>query len=294
MSSMRMRGILMATVGCILWGTSGIAGQFLLVGKQIPPEWLTLCRLLLGGMILLMVSLLKEPQRVFAIWRDGRDGRELFFFGALGMLFTQYAYFVSIKYSNAATATVLEYLMPILILGWYGLKQRRPLTRKEIFCAVFAMAGTFLIATQGELTRLAISPKALIWGLIAAASCAFYTVEPKRIIQKWGAVLVVGWGMIVAGIVLIPLACLTPVTGDLGMEAVGAFIYVVLFGTVLSFSLYLGSLAYIDPSETSIIAALEPLSSIVFSCLVFHMFFGMAELLGMLLIIAAVGVVTSK
>lgn len=294
MNSMRMRGILMATLGCILWGTSGIAGQFLLTDKQISPEWLTLFRLLSGGAILLMMSFLKEPKRVFAIWKDGRDRRELFFFGALGMLFTQYAYFVAIQYSNAATATVLEYLMPILILGWYSLKQRRPLTRKEIFCAVFAMTGTFLIATQGDLTRLAISPKALIWGLIAAASCAFYTVEPKRIIQKWGTILVVGWGMLVAGLILIPMACLTPVTGELGMETLGAFIYVVLFGTVFSFSLYLGSLAYIDPAETSIIGALEPLSSIVFSFLVFHMMFGMAELLGMLLIIAAVGAVTSK
>lgn len=294
MAGMRMKGILMASMGCILWGSSGIAGQFLLGPMQIAPEWLTLCRLLLGGVILLAFSSVKGKESIFAIWKNKQDRIALFFFGALGMLFTQYAYFVSIKYSNAATATVLEYLMPILILGWYCIRLRRPPAKKEILCAVLAIAGTFLIATHGELTKLAISPEALIWGLIAAASCAFYTVEPKRIIQKWGSSLVVGWGMIVAGLVLTPVAVMTPVTGQLGMETLAAFLYVVFFGTVISFSLYLGSLAYIDPSETSIIAALEPLSSIVFSFFLFQMTFGMAELLGMLLIIAAVGAVTSK
>lgn len=73
-----------------------------------------------------------------------------------------------------------------------------------------------------------------------------------------------------------------------------AFVYVVIFGTVLSFCMYLGSVAYIDPGEASIIAALEPLSSIIFSFLIFGMSFGMFELLGMFLIIAAVMVVTGR
>ena len=79
------------------------------------------------------VSLAVEKGDIFSIWKNKKDGIELFLFGALGMLFTQYGYFVAIKYSNAATATVLEYLMPILIVAWYCLKYRRLPYKKELF-----------------------------------------------------------------------------------------------------------------------------------------------------------------
>ena len=290
LENLRMRGIILAAAGSILWGSSGIAGQYLLGHQQVSPEWLTFFRLLAGGVLLLIFDALTHGGDIFSIWKNRKDGTELFLFGALGMLFTQYGYFVAIKYSNAATATVLEYLMPILIVAWYCLKYRRLPYKKELFCALFAMAGTALIATQGRFDELAISEKALFWGLLAALACAFYTVSPKRIIEKWRSSLVVGWGMIVAAVLIAPVAFVTPVTGELNLETLMAFVYVVIFGTVLSFCMYLGSVAYIDPGEASIIAALEPLSSIIFSFLIFGMF----ELLGMFLIIAAVMVVTGR
>ncbi len=292
MENLRLKGILLAAVGSILWGSSGIAGQFLLRNQGVAPEWLSVFRMISGGAILLLFDAWKNQGDIFSIWKDRSDRLQLFLFGALGMLFTQYGYFITIKYSNAATATVLEYLMPILIVAWYCFRQRRLPYKKELFCSVFAMLGTALIATHGNFGSLAISTKALVWGLLAAASCAFYTVAPKRIIQKWRSPLVVGWGMVVGAVVLSPAAVMTPMTGQLDLDTLAAFIYVVIFGTVLSFGMYLASIAYIEPGETSIIAALEPLSSIVFSFLIFGMTFGTFELAGMFLIIAAVIVVT--
>ncbi|MFR3115484.1 MAG: DMT family transporter [Dialister sp.] len=292
MDKLRMKGFVLAAAGSVLWATSGIAGQYLLGYARVSPEWLTLCRLFLAGLLLLFYDALTHKGDIFSIWKNTKDGIELFLFGALGMLFTQYGYFVAIKYSNAATATVLEYLMPILIVAWYCLKYRRLPYKKELFCSLFAVAGTALIATHGNFQSLAISPKALFWGLLAALACAFYTVEPKRIIQKWRATLVIGWGMLVASIMIAPVTFYVPVTGNLGWETAAAFLYVVIFGTVLSFSMYLGSVKYIDPGETSIIAALEPLASILFSVVIFNMTFGFFELAGMLFIIVAVMVVT--
>lgn len=40
------------------------------------------------------------------------------------MLGTQYGYFASIQYSNAPTATILEYLMPILIISGTACQKR--------------------------------------------------------------------------------------------------------------------------------------------------------------------------
>lgn len=55
---------------------------------------------------------------------------------------------------------------------------------RELFCAFFAIAGTALIAMGGDFKSLAISEKALFWGLLSALACAIYTVEPVRIIKN--------------------------------------------------------------------------------------------------------------
>lgn len=100
--------------------------------------------------------------------------------------------------------------------------------------------------------------------------------------------------MFIASLFMMPVAFLTPFTGAVDMDTVLAFVYVVIFGTICSFVLYLGSVAYIQPSEASIISALEPFSSIIFSFFIFSLLFGFWQLLGMVLIILAVGAVARK
>lgn len=289
----RKRGILFASVGSILWGSSGIAGQYLLSDGMIAPEWLTFFRLLLAGLLLLGLVGMKG-ESIWAIWKHRKDRNRVLLFGALGMLFTQYGYFMSIKYSNAPTATVLEYLMPILIIFWNCMTEKRWPYGLEIFCTLFAFVGTLLIATRGDFTALAISPEALFWGLLAAVACALYTIAPVEIIKKYGAPLVIGWGMCIAAVVLAPVTACTTFTGEINTQSLLAFLYVVFFGTIFSFVLYLGSTKYISPAEASIVAALEPLSSVIFAFLIFGLTFGAMELLGMALIILAVGVVAGK
>ncbi len=290
---MRKKGITFAALGAILWGSSGIAGQYLLVDQMISPEWLTFCRLLSAGILLLLLVAAKG-ESIWAIWKEKHDRLLLFIFGALGMLGTQYGYFASIKYSNAPTATVLEYLMPILIIFWNCISEKRWPKKIEICCTAFAFVGTVLIATKGDFTALAISSLALFWGLAAAVACALYTVEPVPIIKKYGAPLVVGWGMVIAGIVMAPVTGFTLFTGAINGAVLAAFSYVVVFGTICSFVLYLGSTKFITPSDASIIAALEPLSSIIFAFFIFDLTFGVMELIGMALIILAVGMVAKK
>lgn len=292
MTKDRKKGLLLASIGSVFWGSSGIAGQYLLLDQNISPEWLTFFRLLCASILLLAIAAVKNGN-IFSIWKEGKDRLSLLIFGALGMMGTQYCYFVCIRYSNAPTATILEYLMPILIIFWFCIRGRRFPNIMEILCAFFAIAGTTMIATSGNLSKLSISEEALIWGLTSALACALYTIEPVKIIKKHGAPVVVGWGMMVASIVMIPMTFTSPFTGEINTAVLSAFAFVVLFGTVCSFVLYLGSMAYILPTEASIISAIEPLSSVIFSFILFHLTFDIYQLLGMALIICAVGVVAA-
>ena len=160
MANLSSHGVLLVAAGSILWGSSGIAGQYILQGQGISPEWLTFFRLFVAGSLLLLISHLMGKD-IVSVWKSSAERLRLIIFGCLGMLGTQYCYFACIKVSNAAAATVLEYIMPVLIIMWYCMREKRLPRGKEVFCAVFAIVGTVLIATAGDLTSLALPPEAL-------------------------------------------------------------------------------------------------------------------------------------
>lgn len=282
------KGVALAAAGSVLWGASGIAGQFLLQDRGVTPEWLSAARMIGAGVLLLGLDGLRHSGDIFSIWRSKREALMLLLFGVLGMVGVQYTYFAAIALSNAATATILQYTMPILVILWTAFAERTRPTGRVLVALVLAVGGVLLLVTRGEWGTLAVSPEALFWGLLSAAGAAFYTVQPKGLIRRWRSSLVVGWGMLIGGLFLSPLASLAAPPGAWDLPAYGALAFVIVFGTAAAFSLYISSVAYIEPGEASLLNSMEPLSSILFSAALLGMTFGAAELCGAAAILLAV------
>lgn len=83
MKSMRTKGIILSAVGSILWGSSGIAGQYLLSDAALNAEWLALFRLFTAGFILLLWHAITGGA-LFALWKNKKDAMSIFWFGAVG------------------------------------------------------------------------------------------------------------------------------------------------------------------------------------------------------------------
>ena len=56
------------------------------------------------------------------------------------------------------------------------------------------------MATKGDLSKLSITPLALLTGLLSALGVMFNVILPQRFAKKYGFVPTVGWGMIIAGL----------------------------------------------------------------------------------------------
>lgn len=290
----RNKGILMVLLGGVLWGTGGVAGQYVLQKAGFSTGWLVTTRMSLSGLLLLMYDALTHRGQIFQIWRDRRDMIELIIFGVCGLLAVQYSYYACISASNAAAATVLQYLMPVVIVLWTALRTRHLPARLEMACVALAMVGTFFLVTHGSLHTLAISGVAFFWGVASAVSGALYTVLPKRLIRKWRASLVVGWGMFVGGIFFIPLASPFDFVGRWDILSALVYFYIIIFGTVIAFSCYLGSLRYLQPGEAGVLASVEPLAAIVFSVLLLAVPLTGWDLGGAALILASVILLARK
>ncbi len=286
------KGCIMTLFGGILWGLSGTCGQYLMQVKGLTADWLIPIRLVLAGVLLLSVCLIKDGKKIFDIFKDRKDGLDIIIFGIFGMSMCQYTYFTAISYSNAGTATVLEYIGPVIVMLYVSFRTGKAPEKIEIFAVVLAVLGTVLLATHGNLKSLAISHKALFWGLTSAITLAIYTVQPGRLLNKFGSMLVTGWGMMIGGIMLCLFFRPWTMTVSVDGVVIGGMAFIVLVGTIIAFVCYLEGVRWVGPKKGSLFAAVEPVSATVFSVLLLHVSFGFMDLLGFVCIISTIFLLT--
>ena len=284
-------GMLSTFVGGTLWGINGVMGSFLFLYKNITTNWLIPYRLVLAGLLLLGYLYYKQGSKIFDILKNPKDLLQILLFGFIGMLGTQYTYFSAIQYSNAAIATVLTYFGPTLVLIFMCLKERRKPLKYEIIAILLSSFGVFLLATHGDITSLQISFKALVWGMLSALSVVFYTVQPEKLLKKYGPPIVVAWGMIIGGIFI------TFVTKPWNIDVIFdfttffVFLLIVFFGTIVAFILYLTGVNIIGPTKASIIACIEPVAATICAILFLGVSFGFLDLIGFICIISTIFIV---
>ncbi|AMQ56623.1 EamA family transporter [Algoriphagus sanaruensis] len=260
-SRTKFSGLLMALSSAIFWGISGTCAQFLFEKKSIDPSWLVTWRMILAGIILVVFSLTQEKRNTFLIWKKPSSAIQLLLFGLLGMVAVQYTYFYSISLSNAATATILQYIGPVFVLAYFAFKNRKWPILAEFGALFLALAGTFLLVTHGSLTELVISEEALIWGILSALALAFYTIQPVGLLRLFSPAAVTGWGMLIGGVSFSLLTQPWYVSGVWDWQTVAAMGYIVMFGTVLAFYFFLRSVTLIGATTASLLCSVEPLAA---------------------------------
>lgn len=284
----RTKGLLLVIIGAMLWGISGTAAQYLFQKKGFSPEWLVVIRLLVSGIILLAYAVVREKQDIWKVWRSKHNCYSLIIFSIIGMLGVQYTYFAAIKHGNAATATILQYLSPVIITCYLAIRTKKVPSIRQSVAIIFAMLGTFLIITKGNIYTISISKLALFWGIGAAFTSAFYTLYPSELLAKWGSTLIVGWSMLIGGVAFSFIHQPWNFVGQWSINSMFAVMFVVLFGTLVAFYCYLESLKYIQPTEASVLSSMEPLSAAVLSVLWLRVPLGRVEWVGIISVIIAI------
>lgn len=282
-------GTIVTIAGGILWGVSGVCGQYMFQNKGVTAPWLVSVRLVAAGLLMLCYYFLTDREQTLAIWKNKRDRRDVLIYGLLGMLPCQYAYFQTIEWSNAGTATVIQYLGPALIVIWVCFRTKRMPTLQEITGVILAVIGVFLIATHGNPTTLALSGRALLMGLASAVAVAIYTLEPARLQKKYDTPLILAWGMTIGGIALTLISRPWTAKGiQADAEMFAALAFVVVFGTMAGFSLYMTGVKLIGSVKASLYACMEPVSSMILTVVWMKVNFTTPDLIGTLLVIATI------
>lgn len=285
-------GIFITLIGGAFWGLSGACGQYLFQYKEASAKWLVPIRLVIAGYVMLAFFLAKDPKTTFSIWKTKRNAIDIIIYGLAGMMLCQYTYFATIELSNAGTATILQYLAPVMIMIIVCVMNKKMPQIVEIIAILCALTGIFLIATHGNFHQLVISKETLLFGVISAVAIVIYNLQPKNLMNQFSTPLLLAWAMSIGGTVLFILFKPWTYNPTIDLQAILALIAIILFGTIISFSFYMQGVKLIGPTHASLYACIEPVAATILSSVWLKAPFKMIDLIGFIFIISTIFILT--
>ncbi len=281
-------GIILTLLGATLWGVSGTSVQFIGNFRNMNLEWLLTMRLITAGLLTVLYGWIRQGNAIFNVFRNWRDTLGLVIFGVFGMALCQYTYFRSIVIAGAGIATVLQYLAPSMIIIYLLVRYGKRPSAGEIISVILALAGTICLMGNNGFSFESFHSDVLFWGLLSAVGVAVYSVSPVRLLATYGTIPIVGFGMLLSGLVAAALFQQphSYATWDV-WTVVGCF-NVVFLGTIVSFNAYLEGVKRIGAVPGSILSSIEPISAAFFGWALLGNQFNWVGILGMAMIIATV------
>ncbi|WP_113716329.1 EamA family transporter [Arthrobacter dokdonensis] len=133
-------------------------------------------------------------------------------YGIVPIALCQLFYFNAVAHLSVGVALLLEYLSPVLLVGWAWLTTRTSPRLLTILGAVCAMSGLVLVLDLGGSTKVSI--EGILWGLAAAVCSAVFFIMSARSNDNVPPILMAGGGMAVGAALIFALgfAGLMPLT----------------------------------------------------------------------------------
>ena len=240
-----VRGLAWALVSAAAYGFSGPLGAaFLEAGWS--PGLTTLMRIAGAALLLLpmaIVLVLRHP-----LERAG--ARKIVIFGLFAVAGVQLCFFHALQHLSVGVALLLEFLAPVLLVGWTWLATRRTPSAITLAGCVVAIAG--LVCVVDPFGPQRVDMIGILWGLASAVCvCVYFALPGGGGKGQVPPLLMISGGMVVGAVTLgtTTLLGVTPavVGADVGTLAGAELDWVLLLGMLVV-------LATVLPYVTGIIA----------------------------------------
>lgn len=262
-----VKGTIYSLLSGLIWGICGILGEYFFTHYTVSSGWITSMRLLVAGSLVLILSAFQLRRKLVDIWRDKKNYLPFLAYAILGIFSVQFFFYLCVEYSNATTATILQFISPVFILFYNRMVYKKKASLSAILYVLVALLGVFLMATRGDLSQLSMTPLALITGLLSAVGVMFNVILPQPFAKRYGFIPTVGWGMIIAGLFSNLLHPVYRITFQLDIVSVLICLTIAVFGTAFAFFISMKAVSLVSPLVVSVVSASEPLSSALLSVL---------------------------
>jgi drug/metabolite transporter (DMT)-like permease len=231
----------------------------------------------------------------------GRQSLRLLAYGLVAIALAQLCFFSAVQYLSVGVALLLEYLAPVMLIGWHWARSHRRPAWPVLAGAGLSMVGlAFVLDLRGGLS---LNPIGVAWGLAAAVCLSAYfllseengTDAPIHPLLLTTAGTGIGAGVLLAASAagILPLAA-APGAAILAGQAVGWWLPVLLLILVCAVFAYLSGIVAVrrlGSSLASFVSLTEVIFAVIFAFVLLGQRPGLMQLLGGVLILAGIGVV---
>ena len=284
-------GTLITLLGAGLWGLNAVVSKYLMA-RGIDTMWMVNFRMITSGFALLLFAFFRNRRGLFDIWKDHASVIRLLIIAVFAFGLCQPTYYLSIDYSNAGIASAIQQTAPVFVLIYVIVRERRRPTGAELGALALVLAGSFLIATHGDIGALAVNPLALLFGLISALMCALYITLPSDLIKRYGTFETVGWGLFIGGIVIAPFCKLWDFPAQWDGTLIAGMVFIILPGAAFAFALFLYGTSIVGPVRGGVYNLFEPVVALTASVLWLRQSFHPTEIGGVAAILAGIAILT--
>ncbi|WP_439657474.1 EamA family transporter [Lentzea sp. HUAS TT2] len=291
-------GLIAAAVSFIAFGTSGAFVKPLLEAGWSPAAAVT-ARALTAGLVLLPFVAVQMHGR-WALLLQARW--PVLGMGLVGVAITQVLYFAAIARIPVATALLIEFLAPLILVGFTWAVSRRTPAPVVLIGSVLAVGGLVLVIGPGAIQ--AVDPIGLAAAFGAAIGCSVYFVIAARPNDGLPPVALAGAGLLLAApvLALIGATGLLPFTATFGdVPLFGTptawwvpLLVVAVIGTAVAYASGITASGILGSRLASFIALLEVVSASLFAWLLLGEGLSPLQLFGGLLILAGIASVRAE
>ena len=154
-----------------------------------------------GAAVVLLIPVILTLVRNWAQVK-GSLGR-IAIYGVVPIALCQLFYFNAVQHLSVGVALLLEYLSPVLLVGWAWASTRQRPRVLTFVGAICAMSGLVLVLDLAGSQK--VSVEGILWGLAAAVCSAVYFIMSARAGDNVPPILMAGGGMAVGAVMIIGL-----------------------------------------------------------------------------------------
>jgi drug/metabolite transporter (DMT)-like permease len=294
-----VRGYLYIASAAFFWGVAAALGRAAFTGRLLPrgqtlrpidPLILSQSRATFSFIVLLFALVLLRG------WKRLRlplaDFRRMFVLGILGVAASNYLYYLAIQRTNVATAIILQYTAPILVLLYTVARGLQKPTMQRVGAVALAVTGIALVIGIFGSGGFRLDAIGVLAALGAACSFAFYNVGGHSILaryDRWTVLLYVILSASLFWMVVNP-----PWKIAAAHYSAGQWFFLLLFSLIsvlAPFALYFAGLQHLEPTRAIVVSCLEPVFSIVIAALTLGEVMKPLQAVGIALVLVAIVVV---
>lgn len=258
MKSAAAKGYLSVVAAAILWASCGTAGKALF-NAGMSPFILVQTRVTLASLIMASVLMLWKPS-LLRLTR--RDMGFFLVFGSVFMALMQLSYFMAISKIQVAAAILVQYLAPVIVAVFSMIFWHERVTAKKVTALILSIAGCYLVVGGYSLELLSVNREGIIWALLSAIAFASTTLLGEKGMQRHDPWTSLTYALLFSALTLNVLQKpLIILSESYSIKQWASIMYIVVFGTLIPFGLYLVGVNYIRSTRTIITATLEPIAA---------------------------------